>query len=112
MKVGGNVSADFHLWSEPFAAVHTAYLVGQILEICEWSPQLQLYDSLCVHDNSFDDLTQKFFLVATFQAIIQHSDFCDNSKRRIQIADVKLLLLLDGFETLAQFGSSILPLCP
>ncbi|MBC6936804.1 MAG: hypothetical protein DWB42_13320 [Chloroflexi bacterium] len=112
MRIGGDFSADFHLWSDTFAAVHTAYLVGQILEIGEWSPQLQLYNSLSIHDNSFNDLTQQFFLVTAFQAIIQHSDFCDNSKGCIQIADVKFLFLLDCLETLAQFAASILPLCP
>ncbi|MEO8611738.1 MAG: hypothetical protein ABI690_27820 [Chloroflexota bacterium] len=112
MRIGGDVSADFHLWSDTFAAVHTAYLVGQILEICEWSPQLQLYTSFSVHDNSFNDLTQEFFLIAAFQTIIQHSNVCDNSERDIQIIDMNFLFLLNRFETLAQFASPILPLCP
>jgi hypothetical protein len=68
MRIGGDFSADFHFWSDTFAAVHTAYLVGQILEIYEWCLQLQLYNSLSIHDNLFNDLTQEFILVAAFQA--------------------------------------------
>lgn len=75
-------------------------------------PQLQLYNSLSIHDNAFNDLTLQFFPVAAFQAIKQLSDFSINSKGCIQIVDVKFLFLPDRFETLAQFAASILPLCP
>ncbi|MBK8030369.1 MAG: hypothetical protein IPK17_12875 [Chloroflexi bacterium] len=64
------------------------------------------------HDDSFNDLTQQFFLIAALQAIIQRSNLGDNFQRQVQIIDVNLVFLLHRFKGTLNSLSAILPFCP
>ncbi|MCC6615215.1 MAG: hypothetical protein IT320_17200 [Anaerolineae bacterium] len=96
-----------------FAATFLALdITCQCVEVTERCAQFQVYLTVIIHDDSFNNLTQQLFLIAALQAIIQRSNPRDNFQRQVEVIDMNLLLLLHGFERSSYGLPTILPFRP